>query len=871
MRIDANVASQLEELHPPRLILDMPSTPPLPQEFINIPSDQILRLLSSIRKHPAPGITNLRYDHIRQCIGSASTPEEHDFLSRLQWFLMLIANARLPADFMRFIGSSVLVALPKPGGGIRPIAMGDVFRRMTSSLLQRHYQASINTLMLPLQLGIGASCGVEKIFHLAQAYLQSQNGDIVIIDFQNAFNSVSRSRALDSFARRLPALYPYLSAIYNQDLWLWFLYHPTPMVPSVVPTPQPDFILSQEGSQQGDPLGPLFFAMAILPLLEDIQRLIRPGLVQAYIDDLTIMAPTDAQLLAMDHLARMGPQFGLVPNFSKFKILVNPSSSLFAIDYQQRFPSLSPNNILVFNRLVPSAYGVQLLGGPLGSPEYCRLFLDSFIDDINSQLLTIFQLDHFQSIWCLFIYVVQSLPTHLFRMCLPYISKHLAVRLRPFQLSIVSRLSQLHPCPDFQIPSNHVLLTSPVVDQLFLPLSAGGFQLKPFFLLSDLAFLSSILSSYHHLNDRFPSWINLPLFQHMQQAYLIWQEHRPVIADQNPFPPADYSFDDWLHRCLQRNLPSVPHLQHHLCSAVLPHQISNFEASLSSALPSHRVRWLSINQPTSGCFLLAWPKPAWYLTNNQFSVTVRLRLGLPSFEHLSTSSITCKYDGQPIDQYGLHLLICKSTSQARRRHDCIAYMFCQLAQSAGITTSTRQSDLTFYTPTGARIADFVLFHPHLDESHGDSSIYCDPTIVNPFSLHADLEKFIRDPSSFYVSHAADKISIYNIPCREAGHVFLPLVINTYGNVASEVNNFLLQLSQRYASHTSTPISVAVQSFRISFITTLIRFNANIIIEGLRHNLLMASSRPSMVDHSPLINTEVDGSVASTVGDRVGIG
>jgi hypothetical protein len=867
MRIDAVTADQLEDLHPQRLPIRVPLPASTPvSNTINIPPASIVALLSSIRKHPAPGITNLRYDHIRQCIGSSSTPDEQEFLTRLQRFLMLIANARLPLTFMRFIGSSVLLALPKTGHGIRPIAMGDVFRRMTSSLIQRHFQSQINNIMLPLQLGIGASCGVEKIFHLSQAYLESQQGDIVLLDFQNAFNTVSRSQALSNIAQHLPDLYPYLSAVYNQELWLWHLYYPTPIGPSQpMPPAQPAHILSCEGAQQGDPLGPLFFAMAIMPLLHDLQRLLPAGIVQAYIDDLTIMAPPDQQIRALEYVIQMGPTFGLLPNPSKFKILINPSSPPHSVSYSRLFPSLTAENIIAYDPLSPSTYGISLLGGPLGSPEYCHQFFNLFTQDLMAQINLILQLDHLQSIWCLFIYVIQSLPTHLFRLGLPASSKHLAHRLQPIQLSIVAHIGQLHPCPEFQIPASFPLHSTHILNQLYLPISSGGFLLKHFVHLSDFAFLASILSCYHHLTDMLPSWLQLPLYQSTQNAYLAWQSHQPLIIDQNPFPSGNLPFADWLRQCLRSNIPSVPHLQHHLCSAVSSQLASLFEINLRRSPPTSQVRWHSINQPIAGSFLLAWPKPAWSLTNTQFSVTVRLRLGLPCFEHVCNTLVRCAAENQPIDGYGLHLLTCPVSNQHRRRHDCIVHTVCQLAKLGGISTSTRQSDLTFYTPTGARYADFVLLRPHLDEAHGECSLYGDPTIVNPHSYRKGVENFLRDPSSFYSYHASVKRSIYDLPCQAKGHLFVPMVINTYGNMAPEVNTLLLQLAHRYATHASVPTSVAVQSFQISLITALHRFNANIILEGITSHLQSAS--PSNPSHPTLIESNLVNSVA----DRVGVG
>ena len=125
------------------------------------------------------------------------------------------------------------------------------------------------------------------------------------MDFKNAFNSISRQCALESFRRILPTLISFVKSIYGQNSKLWF----------ITSDFQPDYILSQEGSQQGegDPLGPSFFAMGILPLLRKLQ----PHLdhLQAYVDDLTLFSTYDKNITALNLLIQEAPNYGLTINY----------------------------------------------------------------------------------------------------------------------------------------------------------------------------------------------------------------------------------------------------------------------------------------------------------------------------------------------------------------------------------------------------------------------------------------------------------------------------------------------------------------------------------------------------------------------------
>jgi hypothetical protein len=181
---------------------------------------------------------------------------------------------------MRLLGSSVLIALPKSESDpsdVRPIAMGETYRKLASSLLMTKFPFStISTLMSDAQLGVGCKCGPEKIVHLTNVWISLGAGDVVLTDFSNAFNAVSRDKALAFSQVYLPALYPYIESIYGQTPDLWFT-----LDGSI------QSILSAEGSQQGDPLGPLVFAVAVLPLLQELQRILSGGFVRAFIDDTT--------------------------------------------------------------------------------------------------------------------------------------------------------------------------------------------------------------------------------------------------------------------------------------------------------------------------------------------------------------------------------------------------------------------------------------------------------------------------------------------------------------------------------------------------------------------------------------------------------
>ena len=104
--------------------------------------------------------------------------------------------------------------------------------------------------LLPRQLGVGVRGGAEAIVHAARAFVSSTwpCHALVKLDLVNAFNSVRRDSIFEVVANKIPEILPYVISSYETSS---SLYHGS-------------FTLqSSEGVQQGDPLGPLLFSLAI--------------------------------------------------------------------------------------------------------------------------------------------------------------------------------------------------------------------------------------------------------------------------------------------------------------------------------------------------------------------------------------------------------------------------------------------------------------------------------------------------------------------------------------------------------------------------------------------------------------------------------
>ena len=117
-------------------------------------------MLKTFSRGTAPGPTGLRAQHLKDAVRS---PHGDEALEQITTLCKLLARGDAPELLAQHIAGASLLALQKPGGGVRPIAIGDVLRRLVAKCFCKIYEEEAKTYLWPKQIGVAAPLGAEVI------------------------------------------------------------------------------------------------------------------------------------------------------------------------------------------------------------------------------------------------------------------------------------------------------------------------------------------------------------------------------------------------------------------------------------------------------------------------------------------------------------------------------------------------------------------------------------------------------------------------------------------------------------------------------------------------------------------------------------
>lgn len=348
--------------------------------------------------------------------------------------------------------------MKKKSGGIRPIAVGEVFRRMVAKCSALMVRSTVTSTLAPLQLGVAIQGGCEAIVHSANRLLRDDpEAWTLSIDFENAFNTISRSKMLQEVRLRFPQLSAIAEACYGHD-------------------PSPLFfdgkvVKSCAGVQQGDPLGPLFFASTLQPILERIKKEVPDLKMNSwYLDDGFLAGDLHSVKKALRIVEEEAPKIDLHLRKEKCHI-TGPDTTEATSPTVEEVDTDIP---------VALSRSLTLLGAPVGTSQFQKAQLLAKADSIGKLMKKLHLLQDPQ------------LELTLLRACygLPKFS---------FCIRTTSPENSLAACNEFDHHQRNTLsslLGSPIDDptweQASLPISLGGIGLRSATNNAPIAYASSL-------------------------------------------------------------------------------------------------------------------------------------------------------------------------------------------------------------------------------------------------------------------------------------------------------------------------------------------------------------------------------------------
>lgn len=173
----------LQSKHPaPSRPLVLPPEPDISISALTVKPEEVVQALSSFNNSSAAGLDGIRPVHLKELTSASAGDADFRLLEHLAKLCNFLLSGQLNPEVCSYIYGASLCALSKKDGGIRPIAIGSAFRRLTAKLGCRAVREEMAAYLQPCQLGFGTRLGCEAAIHATRAFsVDSKNLESVSI------------------------------------------------------------------------------------------------------------------------------------------------------------------------------------------------------------------------------------------------------------------------------------------------------------------------------------------------------------------------------------------------------------------------------------------------------------------------------------------------------------------------------------------------------------------------------------------------------------------------------------------------------------------------------------------------------------------
>ena len=508
-------------------------------------------------------------------------------------------------------------------------------------------------------------------------------------------------------------------------------------------------ISSESGVQQGDPIGPLLFALALQPILQELfDGRSEKGLelVFSYLDDMILAGEQGEVARAFHFLKTAASQIGLKFNTSKCEV-IPPAGQFSAIN-----ESLFPSDITFMKD-----GNFELLGGPIGAEDYCNKHTQNRVGKASELLLALGELPDPQVALTLLrhcasfgklVYSLRVVPYH----------KH-KVALKNYDNSVRDCIESFLSCT----------FTDSEWSLANLSTKMGGLGLRNVENHGSAAFLSS-QASCHELCARLDPKYKWDTSDMSTDCYAALREYNTRVEPSDRLPAID----------------SCPR-QQTLSQAIDRQNLKTFTETFNSIqMKAH------LNLTTSsgaGAWLNAIPSKALgtYMDPILYKTAIQRWLRLPLFE----SEFHCPFCDEVVDRFGDHCITCSCGGDRTKRHNLIRNEVFHFCQSAGLNPELERPGLLQARPldgssqeNGAERDSNSNRRPadvYLPKWRRGTPAALDLAVTS--GLRRDMMERSAENGSIAVTMYENKKRMYldtESICREEGIQFIPLICEADG-------------------------------------------------------------------------------------------
>ena len=571
---------------------------------------------------------------------------------------------------------------------------------------------------------------------------------------------------------------------------------------------------SQSGVQQGDPLGPLPFCLALQPLLQRLKEVHGNNgldLAFGYLDDCVLAGSATTVALAFDDLQRAAAAIGLKVSMGRDKSLLVPCAGQSADLSNAVFPA---------QREVQTDGNFEFLGSPIGSPSFCCAHTTKRVAKAKTLLKALGELPD------------PSVALLLLRHCAAFCKLVYSCRVTPHSChttalnefdASVQECFESFLCTGFS--ANEWSLAT-------LSTSHCGAGLRASARHSAAAFLASTCSCYDLCRKLDPDHTVDLNNTTSSESLALADFNASVCPDDRLTPTAD----------------SEKFKQRELSKQIDNKILQDLKQAVSSD-DKHAAHFELTSAPHTGSWLHATPSPNLgnYSEPLLFRLSVQRRLRAP----ILPEDTICHLCNGVLDKFGDHCLVCPNGGDRTRRHNHQRNLVYHYAQSAGLNPELEKPGLLQPRPfLGSLPENGVL--PNDPTARRPADVYIPrwrqglPLAID-FAITSGLRtemvrSSLQDPAAAltaYEDHKRNHLHTERL-CAEAHIGFAPAIQEADGGSWSiSAQKVFSELAKNKAQLTGEPKDTLLRQLHENLSVSLHRDNARAIAKRVNsyiHNM-----------------------------------